>query len=453
MSYLRNARLRAAREATPSTLVPGQCLSRTELADRINQYVWFNCAVRTTVDRKYIARLEAGQVCWPNERYRQALRQVLDVANDTDLGFVPTRLARATSPLTGLDLPWTIAGAVDSVTAVTEDEQMNRRDFLHGGSVALSGGTLAQLAWQWMVALPVVDAGRSSGPTISHAQVDAFDLAAAELRHMDDQVGSGSVLALAQGQLHAVANLLRSGRYRDAVGRRLHASAAELLRLCGWLSWDAGRQAHAQRYWGSALRCAHVAGDNQIGANIMAFWACQLLEDGDPQTALNFASAARQKLSGSPKVTAIVNLCLAEAAGGMGEGHACHSAIDAAYNALSEPVDGQPEWAYWVDDNFDEMAGYALHLVGDQDQAVEHLTAYVNGPTPAREQARGRAFLARTYVAVGEPTEAIRVGIGAIDLMQDTVISPRSVQQLHKIDVTDADPGEADEFTQRLAAL
>lgn len=453
MSDLRNARLRAAREATPSTLVPGQGLSRTELAARVNEHVWFHHSVRTTLDRKYIARLEAGQVCWPNARYREAFREILAARSDAELGFVPTRLARAACPITELDLPWTLTGAVAAVTAITEDEQMNRREFLKSGSLALSGSTLAQLAWQWIVALPVVDAAHSIGPTVGHAQVDAFDLAAGELRHMDDQVGSGGVLALAQGQLQAVANLLRSGHYPDSVGRRLHASAAELLRLCGWLSWDAGCQAFAQRYWGSALRCAHAAGDDQIGANIMAFWACQLLEDGDPQTALNFASAARQKLAGSPKVTAIVNLCLAEAAGGMGESYACYSAIDAAHTALSAPVEGQPEWAYWVDGNFDEMAGYALHLLGDQRRAIGHLTAYVNGPTPPREQARGRAFLARTYVAVGEHSEAIRIGLGAINLMEGTVLSPRSVQQLHKIDLGGADSTEADEFTQRLAAL
>jgi hypothetical protein len=426
-------------------------MSRTELAERVNRHVWEHHGTRGSLDRKYVARLEAGQVSWPNARYRQALRDILGAHSDAELGFVPTRLIRAASPTAELDLPWTLAGAVDAVTAVTEDEQMNRREFLKNGGLVLSGNTLAQLAWQWMVALPVVDAARPNGPTITHAQVDAFDLAASELRHMDDQVGSGSVLALAQGQLQAVTNLLRSGHYSDSVGRRLHASAAELLRLCGWLSWDAGNQAHAQRYWGSALRCAHVAGDNQIGANIMAFWACQLLEDGDAQTALNFASAARQKLAGSPKVTAIVNLSLAEAAGGMGETHACHEAIEAAHNALSEPVDGQPEWAYWVDGNFDEMAGYALHLLGDQAGAVEHLTAYINGPTPPREQVRGRAFLARTYVAIGEPAEAVRVGLGAIDLMEGTVASPRSVQQLNKIDVDGTT--EADEFTHRLAAL
>jgi hypothetical protein len=60
-------------------------------------------------------------------------------------------------------------------------------------------------------------------------------------------------------QLRYVVNLIENHRYPEPIGRRLHATAAELLRLAGWSCFEAGGHAQAQRYWVAALYTAHAA--------------------------------------------------------------------------------------------------------------------------------------------------------------------------------------------------
>ncbi|MER6798655.1 ATPase, partial [Amycolatopsis mediterranei] len=93
-----NKRLRAARESTGSKYHPGECLSRRELAELVNAYLWDHHRQRTTLDDNYVAKLERGTIRWPNARYRAAFRAVLDVRTDADLGFVNSR--RPAAPVT-----------------------------------------------------------------------------------------------------------------------------------------------------------------------------------------------------------------------------------------------------------------------------------------------------------------------------------------------------------------
>ncbi|MGI8815889.1 MAG: hypothetical protein ACR2G2_11625 [Pseudonocardia sp.] len=55
------------------------------------------------------------------------------------------------------------------------------------------------------------------------------------------------------------------------MGRRLHALVAEFGRFAGWVAYEGGDEALAQRYWMAALRNAHIGGDRAVGANILAF--------------------------------------------------------------------------------------------------------------------------------------------------------------------------------------
>jgi hypothetical protein len=53
-----NVRLRNARERTPSREHPGECLSRQELADLVNAYLWKTYAQLAEIDAGYIGKLE-----------------------------------------------------------------------------------------------------------------------------------------------------------------------------------------------------------------------------------------------------------------------------------------------------------------------------------------------------------------------------------------------------------
>ncbi|MEV7099307.1 tetratricopeptide repeat protein [Amycolatopsis sp. NPDC051045] len=97
MGTTENKQLRAARERTASLRHVGECLSRRELAELVNVFLWQRHELRAALDDNYIAKLERGTILWPNAKYREAFRAVLQVDTDTNLGFVNSR--RQAAPL------------------------------------------------------------------------------------------------------------------------------------------------------------------------------------------------------------------------------------------------------------------------------------------------------------------------------------------------------------------
>lgn len=84
-----NHRLREAREQRESPYVPGESLSRQELADMANAWIHEHLERVTCLTANYIGKLERGLVSWPNADYRAALRAILGARTDRDLGPRP----------------------------------------------------------------------------------------------------------------------------------------------------------------------------------------------------------------------------------------------------------------------------------------------------------------------------------------------------------------------------
>ncbi|MEU1812751.1 hypothetical protein [Micromonospora aurantiaca (nom. illeg.)] len=97
-----NTLLTEARERLPSPRRPGQRMSRPELADVINaalaQLYPGRDLTAHYVDRRWVGKLERGEHRWPRRERRVALRQVLSVTTDTDLGpYSPPDVLQAPS--------------------------------------------------------------------------------------------------------------------------------------------------------------------------------------------------------------------------------------------------------------------------------------------------------------------------------------------------------------------
>ncbi len=84
---LPNDHLRAARLRAASTETPGEPMSRQELAERINHWIYDHDQTITEMDGNYLGKLERGIIRWPQRRYREALRAILRADTDRDLGF------------------------------------------------------------------------------------------------------------------------------------------------------------------------------------------------------------------------------------------------------------------------------------------------------------------------------------------------------------------------------
>jgi hypothetical protein len=86
-----NQKFRAVRERTASPTRLAECVSRQELAELVNAYVWNRFQVKVELDANYLGKLERGVVGWPSAMYREALRAILGVSDDAVLGFVSHR--------------------------------------------------------------------------------------------------------------------------------------------------------------------------------------------------------------------------------------------------------------------------------------------------------------------------------------------------------------------------
>ncbi|SBW27082.1 hypothetical protein FDG2_5148 [Candidatus Protofrankia californiensis] len=124
-----NEQLRAARLRTGSAEIPGEPLSRQELAERVNRWTFHRDGRITEVDGNYIGKLERGVIRWPQRCYREALRAILRAGTDRDLGF--HRPGRRPESLKEPDTVGLRAGE-------GEEEPVRRRGFLQLGGVLLA---------------------------------------------------------------------------------------------------------------------------------------------------------------------------------------------------------------------------------------------------------------------------------------------------------------------------
>lgn len=353
-----------------------------------------------------------------------------------DIGWSsPTNELQFVSAASGLDVPWTAAGTVRAVIEVSETSAMDRRIFLH-----ISGAALTQPALEWLLAQPSHDAVSTIGRRVQDSHVDSLNEMAAHLRRMDDQFGGGAVLDLVKGQIRFVIDLLREHQYTSAVGARLHGTAGELMRLGGWLSFDAGQHAQAQRFWVAALHSANTAGDRALGANILGFMSCQAKDLQLYGEATRLADAGRQGHQGaSHRVSAILALRVAEARAQTGEADQTRAAIDDAFSAMQStpPESGDPAWSYWLDDaQVHAQAGYCYTRLEDWTRAQHHLTTALRlqADSYSREGALRLALLATTYARQGDPEHACHIANQAVDILAQDVDSDRCIGHIRRVE-------------------
>ncbi|MGH3898575.1 MAG: hypothetical protein ACRDTA_10025 [Pseudonocardiaceae bacterium] len=352
----------------------------------------------------------------------------------TDRGWQPDDL-ECTSATAGLQTPWTATGTLRAVQAVTDAGPMDRRHFL-----LLTGASITAPAHEWLIAHPAGHTTRAAGTSVPAAVVDHLDQITAQLRRLDDQIGGGQLLHLVHEHLRYVTSLLRERRYDDTIGRRLYATAAELLRRAGFVAFDDGQHGRAQRYWIAGLRAAHTAGDQATGANILGFMSCQAKDLTGGREAALLAETARTGYPGaSSKVTAILALRAAEASAHDQSATPARRtadtrrAIDTAFDALTgglSPSSGDPEWSYWMDPaQAHAQAGYCHLRIGDHPQARYHLrrALRLQDTSYSREGALRQILLATTHLQQQQPDidPALAHAGRAIDALCDHVDSAR----------------------------
>ncbi|MGI5353607.1 transcriptional regulator [Streptomyces sp. CA-250714] len=348
--------------------------------------------------REKVSRWESG-INAPDEpaRYAMAHLHGIPPAAVTELGWPNFLLLAFPGDRPVLDSPWSPAGTVEAVAAIARGGSMDRRGFLISSGAALSG-----IAANWsnaVTALPLpLDApGRRLDPDVMTRLEQRMD----DLRHLDD-VLSGSELLPAATEEYRLLNRLASRATCDSrVSRRLFSNLAEAARVCGFLHFDAGQHAQAQRFYITSLRASASAGDPEVGANTLNFMAIQTYTKGNPQDAVNLVRTAQDRVTGSttPRVRALLHARAGRALSKTGDRKGCAREFDAARDAFAKGThDDDPPWAYSVTEGEIEMlAGSSALDLGDPRRALHSFTTAQQAEYSAAGHVRdGLLYLTRT---------------------------------------------------------
>jgi hypothetical protein len=90
-----NEQFRAAQQRTASLAHPDECLSRQELVELVNAWIWEHHNKKFALAANYIGKLEQGVIRWPGALCREAFRAIFGGSNDAALGFINARSRRA----------------------------------------------------------------------------------------------------------------------------------------------------------------------------------------------------------------------------------------------------------------------------------------------------------------------------------------------------------------------
>jgi hypothetical protein len=198
----------------------------------------------------------------------------------------------------GISQPWDEAGTLEALAEVAERVNVDRREFL-----ALIGPELLLPIYTWRVNPGPWLLYRAHGQQVSPALVDEIERLISVRRHMDDEHGGGTLVDMLHSDLRFITEMLKHSSYREEVGKRLYAAAAELSRLAGWAAFDSGRHAAAQQYYFAGMRAASAIGNHALAVNIVGFLGIQAYSTGRLNDSVQLMEAA---VAESRKTPAIV---------------------------------------------------------------------------------------------------------------------------------------------------
>ncbi len=325
-----NGLLRARREHIPSRWTPGECMSRRELAEAVNAWLWDTTGKRYELDAHSIARYERGAVRWPGAAYRSGLRHVLATSTDAELGFWPVRRepppAESRREPTDSGQSRKLAGTPRAATA----------GLFPDGADAESLERLASVAWR---------PSRVDRSTVEH-----LELVTQTHRRLYHDLSSVKLVAAVIGHFQLTALLLGSTQ-RLPLCRRLAAVAGETAGHAAWLFHDLGDQTAASRYYAMADAATRRACD-PLSAYVRGFRSLAVGSDGQLRQALVLARDAVETAGRTATATTRAWLAGLEARAwaSVNDRKACSATLLQAETAIGQARrEEDPAWMYEFD--------------------------------------------------------------------------------------------------------
>ncbi|MGH3572587.1 MAG: helix-turn-helix domain-containing protein [Pseudonocardiaceae bacterium] len=405
-----NKQLRAARERTASLTYPDVCLSREELAELANAWIWDHHEKLVALSANYIGQLERGKIRWPGKLYREALREILGVSTDAALGFVNSR------------------------RAVVRLKDVDRKQFLRSG-LGVGVGAL--------VLGPVAALFEDSEPTpiphrIGATEIEQVRVATRVFNSWSRIYGPGLAREAVMGQLRWSAALLEAS-CPDRLRPELFSAVGDLAETAGYAVQETGK---ARRVFRFALACAERAKDWPLRAEILSSMSKQAIWAGQPDDGLTLADQALVRADRlTPTGRAILHTDRARALVKMRRVNEALTSIGTAddHFARSTPDNDPPYMAYYDAARHAQCTGQPLVdlaiLGNDPSEATDRLTAAAAGHTDTGNtvsRAICLANLASLTMVTGDPIQAAAIGHAALDIA-GTIRSRRAAEELREL--------------------
>ncbi len=391
-----NDLLRTARRRTASLTSPDVGLSRQELAELVNTYVWEHHDGKVVqASANYIGQLERGKIRWPGKLIREALRAILGVSSDAALGFVNARSARAAEKL----------------------EAVDRQQFLRAsrdlGVLAALGPLAALLEGGEPAPIPT---------RVGATDIEQIRTAARVFDSWGDTYGGEVVRDAVMGQLRWSARLL-GATCPDLLRPELHSALGDLAAVAGFIAQGAGAHEQARRVYRFALACAEKANDWPLRGEILSSMAKQAVRTGHPDEGLTLAE---QGLVRSDRLTvagrSMLHADRGRALSKMRRVSETLTAIGTADEHFAHfTPDNEPPWlACYNPARHAQLTGqplFYLAILGrDPGEATDRLAAAAAGqPDDALSQTICQAKLASLTMATGDPLQGATIGHAALD--------------------------------------
>jgi transcriptional regulator with XRE-family HTH domain len=181
------------------------------------------------------------------------------------------------------------------------------------------------------------------------AVVSTIETAIAAARRLDDVSGSRVAVRAALAQQEVIKTLLDGGT-SEGLRARLTMAAAELSQLLGWLAFDMNDHRTSRSYLDEALRLAHEAGAESLGAYMLGHRSVIEVRENRPHEGLVFAEAAKGRVEGkgSPATQSWLAIAEARAMAELRDRTGAERALDRARTSFAQfSADDEPAWMYY----------------------------------------------------------------------------------------------------------
>lgn len=291
-------------------------------------------------------------------------------------------------------------------------------------NTAYIGGVFSASALAWLTerrSMPRGDGRRD----VRMADVESIREMTTAFRRLDNRWGGGQARAAVVRFLHGdVAPLLRGGRYDSTTGAALLSATAELTHLAGWMAHDVGRHGLAQRYLIQALQLTQSAGDEALGAEVLAGMSQLAVYLGHGNEGAGLARSANHaaQRAGIAALAAEAAVMEAHAEAVTGNERACSQALNLAERTLDRADrSSDPQWISYFDEAYlSAKFGHAFKALGRHHHAERFARrSLVMNNSYVRGRAFNLALLGAALAGKGEIEEAAEAAAEALTLSAD----------------------------------